>query len=156
MCVQPAYVMPSIRASANGLREQFSIRAVFIGSNDADYQHLRCIFRMMKWKLARVPALRPALRKATIEGTTHFFYKHVAGDNRGWIEALNAVRSLPHMPAFILTSRLADEQLWAEVLNRGGYDLLIQPYDSMEVTRVVEAARRHSLQQNVALSALAG
>jgi hypothetical protein len=40
----------------------------------------------------------------------------------------------------IVTSRLADERLWAEVLNLGGYHLLAKPFDASEVVRVVGTA----------------
>ena len=40
----------------------------------------------------------------------------------------------------IVTDRLADERLWAEVLNLGGYDLLLKPFDPEEVLRVVNSA----------------
>jgi len=42
----------------------------------------------------------------------------------------------------IVTERLADNSLWAEVLNLGGYDVLAQPFDCEEVTRVVGSAVR--------------
>jgi DNA-binding response OmpR family regulator len=41
---------------------------------------------------------------------------------------------------FIVTSRLADDALSAEVLNVGGYDLLLKPFRAEEVIRVVHAA----------------
>ena len=44
----------------------------------------------------------------------------------------------------VVTSRIADEWLWAEVLNLGGYDVLAQPFDREEVTRVVRSAVRAS------------
>jgi DNA-binding NtrC family response regulator len=40
----------------------------------------------------------------------------------------------------IVTDRLADERLWAEVLNLGGYDLLLKPFDPEELLRVVSSA----------------
>jgi DNA-binding response OmpR family regulator len=40
-------------------------------------------------------------------------------------------------PYLIITSRLADDYMWAEVLNLGAYDLLVKPFDPMEVYRVV-------------------
>jgi len=43
----------------------------------------------------------------------------------------------------VVTSRLADDALWAEVLNMGGYDVLAVPLDSEEVMRVIGAALRH-------------
>ena len=45
-------------------------------------------------------------------------------------------------PRLIVTSHAADEALWAEVLNLGGYDVLAQPFDEQEVRRVVAMAGR--------------
>lgn len=148
--------MPSPKASAHRLPEHFTIRAIFVGRDDSDYRHLQGIFKMMNWRLTRVPDWQQALKRADASQTTHFLYEHVSGDNGSWIRALDAVKALPNTPSFILTSRLADERLWVDILNRGGYDLLLQPFDSIEVTRVVAAARRHSLHRNIMLSAMAG
>ena len=43
-------------------------------------------------------------------------------------------------PRLIVTSHAADEALWAEVLNLGGYDVLAQPFDEQEVRRVLTMA----------------
>ena len=40
----------------------------------------------------------------------------------------------------IVTSRLADASLWAEVLNLGGYDLLAKPFNRQEVRHVLTSA----------------
>ena len=45
-------------------------------------------------------------------------------------------------PRLIVTSHAADEALWAEVLNLGGYDVLAQPFDEQEVRRVVAMGGR--------------
>jgi DNA-binding response OmpR family regulator len=42
----------------------------------------------------------------------------------------------------IVCSLLADDRLWAEVLNIGGYDVLMKPFLPIEVTRVVRMAAR--------------
>jgi DNA-binding response OmpR family regulator len=39
-----------------------------------------------------------------------------------------------------VTSRLADERLWVEVVNLGGFDVLAQPFYTREVLRSVNAA----------------
>jgi DNA-binding response OmpR family regulator len=44
------------------------------------------------------------------------------------------------LPLLIVTSRFADDRLWAEVLNMGGYDVLIKPFDQMELYRVLSLA----------------
>jgi FixJ family two-component response regulator len=38
---------------------------------------------------------------------------------------------------------LADDRLWAEVLNMGGYDLLMKPFDEREVLHAASMACRH-------------
>jgi DNA-binding NtrC family response regulator len=60
-----------------------------------------------------------------------------------WLTLLHGIAHLSRTPSLIVTSRLADEYLWAEALNLGAYDVLAQPYDSGEVTRVVIAAWRN-------------
>ncbi len=44
----------------------------------------------------------------------------------------------------IVVSRLADNRLWSEVLNLGGYDLLAAPLDEREVSYVLDSAFRIS------------
>ncbi len=60
-----------------------------------------------------------------------------------WIDVLDAAMARPKPPIVIVTSRLSDDYLWAEVLNRGGYDVLVQPFDEEEVTRVGRLAREY-------------
>ncbi len=57
-----------------------------------------------------------------------------------WRDVLTQLSHRPDKPALIVTDRGADEHLWAEVLNLGGYDLLMKPFDAMEVFRVVSLA----------------
>ncbi|HLK47457.1 MAG TPA: hypothetical protein VKT49_04945, partial [Bryobacteraceae bacterium] len=60
-----------------------------------------------------------------------------------WKRALQDLRRLSRPPQLVVTSRLADELLWAEALNWGAYDVLAEPFDRDEVMRVVASARRH-------------
>jgi CheY-like chemotaxis protein len=53
-----------------------------------------------------------------------------------WRRILGGSAALPDPPCVIVSSRLADERLWAEVLNLGGYDVLYTPFDADEVLRV--------------------
>ena len=45
-------------------------------------------------------------------------------------------------PPVIVSSLTADERLWAEVLDLGGYDLLMTPFDATEIQNVVCMACR--------------
>ena len=47
----------------------------------------------------------------------------------------------------IVTDPQADARLWAEVLNRGGYDLLTQPFYAPEVRRILGNAVSRGLSQ---------
>ena len=57
-----------------------------------------------------------------------------------WKELLDFTERLPSPPPVIVTSRVADERMWAEVLNLGGYDVLARPFNNEEVIRTVTSA----------------
>jgi DNA-binding response OmpR family regulator len=59
-----------------------------------------------------------------------------------WKQVLKEIQNMPDPPLLIVTSRLADERLWAEVLNLGGYDVLAKPFKAEEVLWTVAAAHR--------------
>ena len=60
-----------------------------------------------------------------------------------WRDILENILMLPDPPVLIVTSRLADEYLWAEALNLGAYDVLAKPFDASDVVRVLDSAWRH-------------
>jgi DNA-binding response OmpR family regulator len=62
-----------------------------------------------------------------------------------WRQLWDILAREPKPPIFIVTSRLADEALWAEVLNVGGYDLLLKPFRAEEVIRMLHVAATHVL-----------
>ena len=59
-----------------------------------------------------------------------------------WKDVLEQAVILPDPPPLIVTSRLADERLWAEALNLGAYDVLAKPFERVEAMRVLDAAWR--------------
>ena len=59
-----------------------------------------------------------------------------------WQDLLGDLQSLSRPPMLIVCSLLADDRLWAEVLNIGGYDVLMKPFQAIEVARVVRMAAR--------------
>jgi CheY-like chemotaxis protein len=60
-----------------------------------------------------------------------------------WEQVLSSLGRLAHPPPLIVISRPADEQLWAAVLNQGGFDVLAKPLARDEVVRVVGHALDH-------------
>jgi DNA-binding response OmpR family regulator len=60
-----------------------------------------------------------------------------------WTQLLDEIRLLSIPPLLIVTSRVADDYVWAEALNRGAYDVLARPFDRTEVTRILSSAWLH-------------
>lgn len=65
-------------------------------------------------------------------------------DDYCWKDLLLELQKMEHPPPLIVADRLADERLWADVLNLGGYDLLANPFDAREVLHVVTTVCRRS------------
>jgi DNA-binding response OmpR family regulator len=57
-----------------------------------------------------------------------------------WLDILNAIAASDNPPLLIVTSRNADDRLWAEVLNLGGFDVLAKPFIDSEVLHVLRTA----------------
>ncbi len=58
-----------------------------------------------------------------------------------WKLILDEIAAMPAKPILIVCSALADEKLWAEVLNLGGFDVLTTPFVAGEVVHVLNSAR---------------
>jgi DNA-binding response OmpR family regulator len=57
-----------------------------------------------------------------------------------WTDLLPRISKQPEPPLLIVSSRLADDLLWAEVLNLGAFDLLMTPFSRQEVHHVLTTA----------------
>ena len=59
-----------------------------------------------------------------------------------WKDILSYLAEVLDPPHLVITSCM-DERLWAEALNLGSWDVLVKPFESAEVRRVVTSALRH-------------
>jgi DNA-binding NtrC family response regulator len=57
-----------------------------------------------------------------------------------WCDVLSRGRDLQPEAEVVVCARLADERLWTEVLDAGGFDVLAEPYQDLEVERIVARA----------------
>jgi len=57
-----------------------------------------------------------------------------------WKDLLSQLGPMPERPRLIVFSRNADERLWAEVLNMGGFDLLAVPFREDELLFTIGSA----------------
>jgi DNA-binding response OmpR family regulator len=115
--------------------------ALSVGANGQDQLKLAAIFQAKGWKLGQAQTLEEArailksIRVPVVIAESDL-------PEGGWREILEDLRQAADPPELVVTSRLADESLWAEVLNMGGYDVLVKPLDDEEVVRVIGAAAR--------------
>ncbi len=118
------------------------VSALLVGEYESDRLLLQGIFRDAGWRLLEAPDRRRAL-DCLERQPVQVVISEEDGPQWHWKWLLSDLRRLAHPPQLIVTSRNADDYLWAEVLNIGGYDVLPQPFNRDEVERVVAAARRH-------------
>jgi DNA-binding response OmpR family regulator len=115
---------------------------VFV-SNSADSRaSLSRIFKESPWKLHVVATAGEGL---SLLRRRHYdipvMMCEQTSPNGDWRRLLWELGKLPVAPSVIVVSRLAEERLWAEVLNLGAYDLLLgDPFEPAEVLRVTENA----------------
>jgi len=121
---------------------EFSLCALWVGLSKPDSSLLHEIFQKAGWQLFTVRERRRAMRYLA-RNSVHVIITEKDLPDWNWKTVLGDIRLLASPPQLIVTSRDADEQLWAEALNVGAYDVLAQPFNRDEVERVVASARRH-------------
>ncbi len=57
-----------------------------------------------------------------------------------WFDVLNRVSDTRTDAEVVVCARLADERLWTQVLEAGGFDLLVEPYEVAELHRILDRA----------------
>lgn len=60
-----------------------------------------------------------------------------------WIDMLRRAEQVLPRPTLVVTSSGADDRLWADVLNRGAYDLVTRPFEPRELYNTITAAFHH-------------
>jgi DNA-binding NtrC family response regulator len=103
---------------------------------------LQGIFNHSKWKLAKAHSLAPALDFLRAQKTPVVLCETDLRPGT-WRDLLEEITHAPNAPAVIVSSRLADDRLWAEALNLGAWDVLARPFVASEVFHAVSAAWRH-------------
>ena len=96
-------------------------------------EELAGILRSASWEVRPAQSFHEALTQLSAQSAQVVICERALADGE-WKDLLGKA------PRLIVTDRVADESLWAEVLNLGGYDVLAQPFDELEVRRVVALA----------------
>jgi len=123
-------------------RADFPVSALVVGDFEHDRALLHEIFASAGWRLFEARDRRQAL--SLLEGNSvQVVLVESELPNWNWKKVLFDLRRLADPPQLVVASRTADDYLWSEVLNLGGYDVLPQPLEREETERVIASARRH-------------
>ncbi len=116
--------------------------ALLVSPNEEDHWALIHILRPAGWAVDTAHTCAEALQSLAIEPASVVIVERYLPDG-DWKTLRNQLMRMELSPRLIVTSRLADERLWSEVLNLGGFDVLAQPFCAAETLRCVSSADRH-------------
>ena len=129
---------------------EHTILAVFpVGE---DRSALEIIFGQSDWRLQFAETFQEAQTHLRTSLVRVVISEGTLPDGRTWKDLLGELQELPNPLPLIVADRLADERLWAEVLNLGGYDLLMKPFDAREVLHAVTTASGFRSSQRTTLT----
>lgn len=119
-----------------------TVRVLAVSPNESDLTVLSRIIDHSAWTFDAASGVSEA-RQHLKSHCTHVVVCDTKLPDGDWKDMLELICSLPDAPQLIVTSRDADDRLWAEVLNRGAWDVLIKPFHPKEVYQTVHLAWRH-------------
>lgn len=117
------------------------ISVLLVSPHTEDLPNLRRILQNERWELMLCRSVAEATQRLSQSAASIVLCERNLSDG-DWKDILQETDKLPNAPLVLVISRHADDNLWAEVLNLGGYDVLLKPFDRGEVTRVLGMAWR--------------
>ncbi len=108
-------------------------------ANQQERRVLEAIVAPCRWAVYRAATCEEAIRVARYTLPRVLVCDAELPDG-GWRRIWKALSIGPRPPLLIVASRNADEQLWSQVLNAGGYDVLLKPFRSEEVVWAIHCA----------------
>ena len=116
---------------------------ILVSPDQEDYRSLTNILESNQWSVRGALSFREALQLLSdLQEPAVVACERELPDG-DWKDVYQFIESLSNPPPLVVVSRHADESLWAEVLNVGGYDVLAKPFEEGEVQRVMTMARRY-------------
>jgi len=126
-----------------------AITVLSVSPSHDDHDALERLLNRRKWQIRRASTFSSAVALLQETQISVVVCERDLGTGT-WRDMLAHLTLLPQPPYLIVTSRLADDHLWAEALNIGAYDVLSKPFDRNEVRRSVSLACLHWNDQNEA------
>jgi len=123
-------------------RSEKAVSVLAIGHSGEHRASLLDIFNHSNWKIRFVESMEEARPLIAANSHSVILCQHRLLDGK-WLDVLEAIGSSNAHQRLIVSAENADESLWAEVLNLGGYDVLEIPFQPQEVVRVLSLAWLH-------------
>src|SRR5262249_9713541 len=114
-------------------------RILFISGRKQDARRLTQMLHPLDVALDHAESVQHA-RAQLRQGTYQVVLTEAALPDGHWLEVLALARQAAPEPQVIVTDSNADARFWAEALNLGAFDLLVQPFDESEVRRILDNA----------------
>lgn len=134
-----------------------NISVLVVSPHPDDVACLRRILHHRDWDIGLSTGVADATKQLTARPPSVVICERDLPDG-DWKDVFHHTEQMANAPLLLVVSKHADESLWAEVLNLGGYDVLLKPFDHAEVVRVVGMALRYwaaNARQTVAPASLA-
>ncbi len=109
-----------------------------VGSGPVIHDILRLLSHS-RWSVARVETLAQSMAHLT-HGWRGVLICESSLPDGTWRDMLAGALGLPCPPPLIVAAAHADDALWMEVLESGGYNLIGKPFVESEVFRTISAA----------------
>jgi DNA-binding NtrC family response regulator len=119
-----------------------SLAILSVSPADDDHISLQAIIGHSKWVLFKARDLESALSVLQRNAVAVVLCERDLLPGT-WTDVLVHTQALSNAPFLIVTSRLADDRIWAEALNLGAWDVLAKPFNHIEVIRSVKSAWQH-------------
>jgi DNA-binding response OmpR family regulator len=118
---------------------QRAVKVLLISPFDEDHQHLRDLLKHSNWQQYEARTQRESFEFLRKNVTPVVICESELPDG-GWQDVLAQLDRMQSPPMLVVTSRMADDRLWSEVLNLGGYNVLAKPLNMQEVFHVAGLA----------------
>jgi DNA-binding response OmpR family regulator len=119
--------------------DSHAVIGLAISPFEENLSFLQRMFQDAGWKLLTANKRAQAVEKLVRERITVVICeRHLIDGN--WKDVLSHIAAILNPPRLIVVSRFPDDELWIEVLNMGGFDLLSAPLREVEVVHAVGSA----------------
>jgi len=130
------------KPSSSEVNPSATLTILSVSPIEQDHSALQAIVGHSTWSLLKASDLHSAVGLLKRGDVAVLLAERDLRDGN-WIDVLEYTVTLPSAPSVIVTSRHADDRLWAEALNRGAWDVLAKPFDRSEVIRSVKSGWQH-------------